>query len=177
MEASAARGTTLIAPAAGRAKIQGTPGAEPDALDLRRSAEQTPEWKQTYCARSGIEGLNAALKRTTGMRRLRVRGTSAVGMSIHLKVTGWNIQTAVKTAVKTVRSRARRAKLAQTAPQNADGAAQNPRHVRPRRKRRVPSWRSGRIVGILAASPSQTPNLKQSCTPRQLRFCARILGG
>ena len=105
VEASAARGVTLISPAAGRTKIKADPHRLTSPLDLRRVEQETETWKKSYRARSGIEGLNSGMKRSTGMRRLRVRGTKAVGMSIYLKTTGWN----VLTAAKINKSRARKA--------------------------------------------------------------------
>lgn len=104
VEASAARGTELISPAAGakKANVSADGG---DALDRRRAIEETEQWKKKYAKRSGIEGANCGLKNTTGMRRLRVRGEAAIGLGIYFKVTGWNI----RTAVQIVRSRARKA--------------------------------------------------------------------
>jgi len=108
VEASAARGVTLIAPATGREKTKTAtnPHCHHSPLDLRRAEEQTEAWKKTYRARSGIEGLNSGMKRSTGIRRLRVRGAQAVGVSIYLKTTGWN----VLTATKTIKSRTRKAR-------------------------------------------------------------------
>lgn len=107
VEASAARGVELIAPAAGAQKANVAEDGG-DALDRRRAMEETDEWKKKYASRSGGEGLNAALKNTTGMRRLRVRGKLAMKLGIYFKVTGWNI----RTAVQIVRSRARKARKA-----------------------------------------------------------------
>lgn len=135
IEASAARGCELITPATGQKKaIIGENGG--DALDQRRAKEETAEWKEKYAKRSGIEGLNAALKNTTGMRRLRVRGGKAVAMSIYLKVTGWNI----RSAAQIVRRRAKKAKkeamAARGAPRRTSKAAQRRDNYRPQRKTR-----------------------------------------
>ena len=57
----------------------------------RRRHEQTPEFRDEYRVRSGIEATNSILKRVTGLDRLRVRGRPAVFSSILLKVAGWNL--------------------------------------------------------------------------------------
>jgi hypothetical protein len=57
----------------------------------RRREEATEVFRERYRIRSGIEGTNSALKRRTGLGRLRVRGSPAVFNSILLKITGWNI--------------------------------------------------------------------------------------
>lgn len=57
----------------------------------RRKNEKTPEFKKAYSPRAGIEGVMSALKRRTGLGRLRVRGKPAVFTAIYLKVAGWNI--------------------------------------------------------------------------------------
>lgn len=57
----------------------------------RRAAEQEPEFRERYRARSGIEGTNSGLKRRCGLKRLRVRGWRAVSSSVLLKLAGWNI--------------------------------------------------------------------------------------
>jgi len=41
--------------------------------------------------RSGIEAVNAKLKRKLGMGRLRVRSLARVRLALTLKVLGWNI--------------------------------------------------------------------------------------
>lgn len=107
IEASAARGCELMSPAAGVKKAN-VPEDGGDALDQRRAQEETPEWKKKYAKRSGMEGVNSALKNTTGMSRLRVRGEAAVGMSVYFKVTGWNI----RSAAYILRHRAKKAKKA-----------------------------------------------------------------
>jgi hypothetical protein len=103
-------GVTLIAPTPGKTGV-----STPPELKARREAEESEEFKKTYAARNGIEGLNSALKRTTHFGQLRVRGIAAVKQAIFGKVIGWNI----RTAVKILNSRARRAKLAQNASPSA----------------------------------------------------------
>lgn len=60
-------------------------------LAQRRQEQQTKEWAKIYNLRAVIEGSIGALKRKTGMVRLRYRGASAVFTSMLLKVAGWNI--------------------------------------------------------------------------------------
>ena len=57
----------------------------------RRVRENTPEFRDVYRWRSGIEGSNSHLKRRTGAGRLRVRGMGPVRLAVTLKVLGLNI--------------------------------------------------------------------------------------
>ena len=150
VEAGAARGIALSAPAAGRAKAtHGNVPALPGELDQRRALERTAEWPATCRARSGMAGLNAALKDGTGLRRLRVRGERAVGTGIDLKATGWNVQT----TSKVLSSRARRARRAAKAAQNpACPQKTRPNPAHPRRTRRHPGQTSPRNI----ARPAKT---------------------
>jgi hypothetical protein len=109
---------TLVAPVPGRAaaaktKKQKDPeGAPPLATwtEVRRAEQESGEWKKRYALRSGIEGVNEALDRTTGMKALRVRGRRAVHMAISLKVTGCNIKCAATILRLRVRRQDRAAK-------------------------------------------------------------------
>jgi len=60
-------------------------------LARRRESEESEEFREKYRWRSGIEALNAKLKRMLGMGRLRVRGLARVRLAVTLKVLGWNI--------------------------------------------------------------------------------------
>ena len=60
-------------------------------LAKRRVAEESDEFREKYRWRSGIEAVNAKLKRMMGMGRLRVRGLGKVRLAVTLKVLGWNI--------------------------------------------------------------------------------------
>jgi hypothetical protein len=60
-------------------------------LAKRRAAEDSDEFREKYRWRSGIEAVNAKLKRKFGMGRLRVRGLGRVRFAVTLKVLGWNI--------------------------------------------------------------------------------------
>ena len=60
-------------------------------LAQRRVAEESDEFREKYRWRSGIEAVNAKLKRMLGLGRLRVRGLVRVRFAVTLKVLGWNI--------------------------------------------------------------------------------------
>jgi hypothetical protein len=57
----------------------------------RRAREHTPEFKDKYRWRSGIESTFSEMDKTTGVKRLRVRGLSAVGYCARLKAIGVNL--------------------------------------------------------------------------------------
>ncbi|MEW6235526.1 MAG: transposase [Candidatus Omnitrophota bacterium] len=60
-------------------------------LAQRRVAEESEEFREKYRWRSGIEAVNAKLKRMMGQGRLRVRGRARVRLAVTLKALGWNI--------------------------------------------------------------------------------------
>ena len=60
-------------------------------LAQRRAWEDTPEFKDRYRFRAGIEGTMSQLDRLTGVKNLRVRGLSAVSFAAFLKAAGINI--------------------------------------------------------------------------------------
>ncbi|MFH0985275.1 MAG: transposase [Candidatus Omnitrophota bacterium] len=62
----------------------------------RRAREHTPEFKDKYRWRSGIESTFSEMDKKTGVKRLRVRGLSAVGYCARLKAIGVNLFRAVK---------------------------------------------------------------------------------
>jgi len=62
----------------------------------RRAREHTPEFKDKYRWRSGIESTFSEMDKTTGVKRLRVRGLSAVGCCARLKAIGVNLFRAAK---------------------------------------------------------------------------------
>jgi hypothetical protein len=70
-------------------------------LAERRAREQTPEFRDRYRYRAGIEGTISAYEARTGVKQLRVRGLDAVRFCATLKATGVNIlrATAVRKAV------------------------------------------------------------------------------
>lgn len=79
----------------------------------RRQHQQTPEFRDKYRWRSGIESTHNSLKRRLGLKHLRVRGMLAVQLAIYLKLAGWNLLRAV----------ARRAVQLVTPPTIANAAA------------------------------------------------------
>jgi len=62
----------------------------------RRAREQTPEFKDKYRWRSGIESTFSGMDKKMGVKRLRVRGLFAVGYCARLKAIGVNIFRATK---------------------------------------------------------------------------------
>ena len=60
-------------------------------LAQRRVQEDTPEFRDRYRFRAGIEGTMSQLDRLTGVKDLRVRGLSAVSFAAYLKAAGINI--------------------------------------------------------------------------------------
>jgi IS5 family transposase len=71
----------------------------------RRAEQATDAFAEHYAIRAGIESTNSALKRTTGLGRLRTRGLRRVRMGVLLRCAGWNL----KRAAAALRNRARRA--------------------------------------------------------------------
>jgi len=70
-------------------------------LAQRRAREETPEFRDRYRFRAGIEGTISAYAARTGVKWLRVRGLEAVRFCATLKATGVNIfrATAVRRAL------------------------------------------------------------------------------
>ena len=60
-------------------------------LARRRAREKTPEFRDRYRFRAGIEGTISAYDARTGVKKLRVRGFEAVRFCATLKATGVNI--------------------------------------------------------------------------------------
>ena len=128
VEMSAKAGVKLLSPAGGSREKEPSPvqkrqspAAEEKkkALDHRRAQQESAEWKREYAKRSGLEGVHEALDRTTGIKRLKVRGIKGVSMSVFLKVTGWNIASAAKMMIarrKKAKKRAKEQKKAGLAP-------------------------------------------------------------
>jgi len=64
-------------------------------LAQRRACEKTPEFREVYRFRAGIEGTMSQTDRKTGLKHLRVRGLAAVSFCSTLKAVGMNILRAV----------------------------------------------------------------------------------
>ena len=60
-------------------------------LARRRAYEDSPEFRDRYRFRAGIEGTMSQLDRLTGIKNLRVRGMSSVSFAAYLKAAGINI--------------------------------------------------------------------------------------
>ena len=60
-------------------------------IAARRAREHTPEFEDKYRRRSGIESTFSEMDKKTGVKRLRVRGLSAVGYCARLKAIGVNL--------------------------------------------------------------------------------------
>jgi hypothetical protein len=71
-------------------------------IATRRAMEHTPEFKDKYRWRAGIEATMSEYDRITGVKRLRVRGFPAVRYCATLKAIGVNLfrATAVRNALK-----------------------------------------------------------------------------
>ena len=67
-------------------------------LKKRREEQETEEWRKGYNPRAQIEGTIGSVKRRTSMVRLRYRGKDSVFTAIYLKLAGWNISRALKSA-------------------------------------------------------------------------------
>jgi len=78
-------------------------------ISKRRAYEQTPEFKDKYRYRSGVEATMSQYNRRTGVKRLRVRGLKAVRYCATLKATAVNIFRAA--VVRAAQGRADRGKL------------------------------------------------------------------
>jgi len=77
-------------------------------ISKRRAYEQSPEFKDKYRYRSGVEATMSQYDRRTGVKRLRVRGLKAVRYCATLKATSVNIFRAA--VVRAARGRAERGK-------------------------------------------------------------------
>jgi len=71
----------------------------------RRAEQATDAFAKNYAIRAGQESTNSALKRTTGLGRLRTRGLAKMRMGVLLRCAGWNL----KRATAGLKARARRA--------------------------------------------------------------------
>lgn len=86
---------------------------EEAAIGQRRKEEQSQAFKQEYKIRSGIEATNSRLKNQHEMARVRVRGKTAVGVSVVFKALAQNawrvvshVLASVKMAAKALRAQA-----------------------------------------------------------------------
>ena len=66
------------------------------ATDRRRREVKTPEFKERYKIRSGIEATNSELKHKHGAARLKVRGHNRIELSMTMKSLAVNIKRMLK---------------------------------------------------------------------------------
>lgn len=71
------------------------------AVSQRRAEQETPEFKERYKLRSGIEATNSEAKRRHGLGKLRVRRRARVELSARLKMLGLNIKRYMRSLVET----------------------------------------------------------------------------
>lgn len=64
-------------------------------LAARRAEQSTSAFSENYSIRGGGESVNSALKRMTGMGRLRVRGRPHMALGVYLRCAGWNLSRAI----------------------------------------------------------------------------------
>lgn len=62
------------------------------AVAQRRIEQSTPDFKEQYKIRSGIEATNSEFKRCHGLRKLRVRRIGRVALSVRLKAIAVNVK-------------------------------------------------------------------------------------
>ena len=67
-------------------------------LEERRREQQTEPFQERYAKRSGLESTNSGLKRRLGLGQLRIRGLKAVAHALYVRVAGWNMLQATKSA-------------------------------------------------------------------------------
>lgn len=81
-------------------------------LELRRSYEETDEFKERYANRAGIEATNSELKRKHGLGRLRVRRQPRVQLAVYLKAAACNVKRMVNHFVEKILTAEKMAEMA-----------------------------------------------------------------
>jgi hypothetical protein len=71
-------------------------------LGDRRIYEETPEFKERYAARAGIEATNSELKRGHGLGRIRTRRYRRIRLAVYLKAVACNVKRMVNHLVEKV---------------------------------------------------------------------------
>lgn len=90
----------------------------------RRAEQRTDAFAENYAIRAGMESTLSAVKRVTGMARLRTRGLKRVRLGAMLRCAGWNMRRAVAALTK----RARKAGTDLAAALNAAFQRASPAH-------------------------------------------------
>ena len=73
-------------------------------LAVRRAAEQSESFTETYRWRAGVEAAMSEYDRLTGVKKLRVRGRGAVRFCAKMKATGLNLLRAARVMLARVRT-------------------------------------------------------------------------
>jgi hypothetical protein len=80
-------------------------------LAVRRAAEQSESYTETYRWRAGVEATMSEYDRLTGVKKLRVRGRKAVRFCAQMKATGLNLLRAARVMLARLRARAANSSL------------------------------------------------------------------
>ncbi|MFI1306262.1 transposase, partial [Streptomyces sioyaensis] len=100
------------------------PRAEHEAIRQARAAQGTPEWRERYAARNGIEGTISHAVRSTGLRQCRYRGLARTVLQHQLTAAAINLARLDAWTTARPRTRTRTSHLAALRPaeQRLDGA-------------------------------------------------------
>ncbi|MBL1121110.1 IS1182 family transposase [Streptomyces sp. 110] len=74
-----------------RREITLRPRAEHEAIRQARAAQGTPEWRERYAARNGIEGTISQAIRSTGLRQCRYHGLARTALQHQLTAAAINL--------------------------------------------------------------------------------------
>ncbi|MCM8555511.1 IS1182 family transposase [Streptomyces sp. STCH 565 A] len=99
-----------------RRQITLRPRAEHEATQQSRRAEKTPEWRDRYAARNGIEGTISQAIRITGLRQCRYRGLAKTRLQHQLTAAAINLIRLDDWATSRPRARTRTSHLAALRP-------------------------------------------------------------
>ena len=91
------------------------PQAAHEALQARRHAQQTPQFRQEYARRAGIEGTLSQAVRGMGIRRARYDGLSKVQLQHVLTAVAINLVRIDAVLTQTPRGKTRRSHFARLA--------------------------------------------------------------
>ncbi|QCX75142.1 hypothetical protein C9F11_07225 [Streptomyces sp. YIM 121038] len=119
-----ARPECVSSPRAARREITLRPRAEHEAIQQARAAQGTPEWRERYAARNGIEGTLSHAVHTAGLRRCRYRGLARTRLQHQLTATAINLARLDAHLTGTPLARTRTSHFARLRPadQTIDGA-------------------------------------------------------
>ncbi|OIJ95376.1 IS1182 family transposase [Streptomyces colonosanans] len=86
-----ARPACLSSDRAVKREITMRPRAEREAIQQARAAHGTPEWRQRYAARNGIEGTISHAVHTAGLRKSRYRGLAKTRLQHQITAAAINL--------------------------------------------------------------------------------------